>query len=207
MAKIKGYNELKKAIKNTSRQEWEIAINTNNQRGKVYNQAELLEMFPADNGDASGASKTCYILDSIVIKRQKRNSAGCFGNQVTQEINCFLSADDELKNILCPILAYYKVKSDKVNDESDKAYEKYLIIAQKCIEIDDFQSCCEKAHKMNSDKGYYNRYQTGYDAYRALGKILYKNDIHDWEGHPGNSGIIFDYEKGYYKAVLIDYGL
>jgi hypothetical protein len=60
---------------------------------------------------------------------------------------------------------------------------------------------------MNIDKGYYNKYNSGHDAYKALGNILYKNDIHDWEGHPGNSGIIFDYEKGYYKAVLIDYGL
>ena len=207
MSKIKGYNELKKAIKKSSRQEWEIAINTNNQRGKVYTQEELLQMYPANDGDASGASKTCYILNNIVIKRQRKNSCGCFGNQVAQEIECFVNANDKLKDILCPILAYYKVKSDKVNNEDKKAYEKYLIISQKAIYIDDFQTCCEKAFQMNIDKGYKNNFADYNEMYNELAKVLKKNGINDWQGHTGNSGIIFDYENNYYKAVLVDYGL
>lgn len=207
MAKIKGYNELKKAIKNNSRYEWELAINTNNQRGKVYNQEELLQMFPANNGDAHGASKTCYVLDKIVIKRQKTNCHKCFRNQVAQEINCFLNANEDLKEILCPILSYFKVKSDKVNDEDEKAYLKYMVISQKAVYIDDFKTCCYKAFEMNNNKGHYNKFIDANTMYKQLGRILINNNIHDWEGHDGNSGVIFDYEKGYYKPVLIDYGL
>lgn len=207
MSKISGYNELKKAIKNHSRYEWELAINTNNQRGKVYSQTELLKMFPNDNGDDSGASKTCYILDNIVIKRQKQNSCGYFGNQVANEINCFVNADEKLRSVLCPILAYYKVKSDKVNDDDKKAYEKYLIISQKAVYVNDFETCCQKAFDLNIQKGYYNIFKDWETMYNALAKILKTNNINDWQGHGGNSGVIFDYENNCYKAVLIDYGL
>ena len=207
MSKVNGYKELKKAIKASSRLEWEIAVNTNNQRGKVYTQTELLEMFPADNGDANGASKTCYILDNIVIKRQKPNCNKMFGNQVGAEIDCFINANEKLRDVLCPILSYFKVKSDKVTDKDAKAYEKYLIISQKAIFIGYFEECCEKAFKMNEEEGYYNIYNSWYDMLNRLSDILNDNNINDWEGHPCNSGIIFDYENNCYKPVLIDYGL
>ena len=207
MSKVSGYKELKKAIKVSSRLEWEIAINTNNQRGKVYTQTELLEMFPADNGDANGASKTCYVLDNIVIKRQKPTCNRDFGNQVAKEIECFIKANDELRSVLCPILAYYGVKSDKVTAEDDKAYEKYLVISQKAIYIGDFDDCCKKAFELNEEEGYYNKYIDHYTMYRRLGDILYNNNINDWDGHPYNSGVIFDYENNRYTAVIIDYAL
>lgn len=209
MAKIKGYNELKKAIKNHSRYEWELAINTNNQRGKVYTQEELLKMFPAEEGDAHGASKTCYVLEKIVIKRQKTNCYKGFykSNQVANEINTFINATEELKNVLCPILSYFKVKSDKVNDEDNKAYSKYIMISQKAIIIDDFKNCCYKAFKLNQQNNFRNIYINAEEMYRELERVLNKNGIDDWYGHDGNSGVIFDYENGYYKPVLIDYGL
>ena len=206
MSKISGYNQLKKAIKKASRFEWEVAINTNNQRGKVYTQEELLQMYPADNGDASGASKTCYVLDNIVIKRQKENSCGYFGNQVAQEINCFVNASEKLRSVLCPILAYYKVKSDKVNDEDKKAYSKYIVISQKAIYIDTLENCIQEAYDLNSANGFYNILDVN-TMYKQIAKILNDNNINDWQGHPGNSGVIFDYENNCYKAVLIDYGL
>ena len=207
MSKITGYNELKKAIKTNSRYEWEIAINTNNQRGKVYGQEELLKMFPANGGDASGASKTCYILDMIVIKRQSNNYRNCFGNQVAQEIEAFINASDELKNVFCPILSYYKCKSDKVTSDSQKAMNKYVVISQKATDIDDFYNCCEIAFNKNIQEGHKNRYNSPDEMYNRLSDILTDNDIHDWDGHPYNSGVIFDYEKKCYKPVLIDYGL
>lgn len=215
MSKVKGYNELKKAIKDASRLEWEIAVNTNNQRGKVYNHEELLKLYPAGyNGDDNGASKVCHLtahtgekFKHICIKRQIKIDKRGWGNQTAQEINCFVNADEELKSVLCPILAYYKVKSDKVNDNDDKAHQKYMIIAQKAVYINDFRSCCLKAFEMNKDGGYYNRFTSYTEMYQQLAHILTKNHIHDWQGHGGNSGIIFDYEKGYYKPVLIDYGL
>lgn len=215
MSKVKGYNELKKVIREDSRLEWEIAVNTNNQRGKVYNHEELLALYPAGYaGEEHGASKICHLTSHtgekfkhIIIKRQIKIDKRGWGNQTAQEINCFVNANDELKNVLCPILAYYKVKSDKVNDNDDKAHQKYMIIAQKAIYINDLQSCCLKAFEMNKSNGLYNKYYDYYEAYKALCKILDRNNIHDYRGHGGNSGVIFDYEKGYYKAVLIDYGL
>lgn len=207
MSKVKGYNELKKAIKASSRLEWEIAINTNNQRGKVYSQAELLEMFPNNGGNASGASKVCYILDNIVIKRQSIHCDKMFGNQVGAEIDCFLNADEKLRDVLCPILSYFKVKSDKVTAEDKKAYEKYLVISQKAIYIDYFEECCKKAFNLNEEEGYYNIYSSWYEMLNKLSNILNDNNINDWEGHPYNSGVVFDYENNCYKPVLIDYGL
>ena len=61
--------------------------------------------------------------------------------------------------------------------------------------------------KQFTEEGYYNKYIDHYTMYRRLGDILYKNNINDWDGHPYNSGVIFDYEHNRYTAVIIDYAL
>lgn len=83
--------------------EWELAFNTNNQRGKVYNQEELKDLYNR-RGQHQGASKCVHTNNHngdefkyIAIKRSlrsgympnvKQEHADCTGNQIIDEINC-----------------------------------------------------------------------------------------------------------------------
>ena len=99
-------SHLAKAKKNDPQAllEWLVSCNTNAQRGKTYDQHELLVLYDRD-GDAEGASKACHLtahngerFKYIVIKRHKvwgyiPNASGehskCTGNQLLDEVNCW----------------------------------------------------------------------------------------------------------------------
>lgn len=199
---------------------YEYKIASSNTRIGVIGQAELKRCYGRVYGDASGATKVCHIrhyetdeqFKYIVIKRfSKYGSTFCkgTGNQVIDEIDTYNKIMNESPadlDFICPIVKAYTTKSDKVPDvNSEKARDNCMIIAQKASHISNAYEACEKAEELNDENGY-----IGTDAdtrYSEIERFCRKYNMHDVLGHGANSGVIFDYEKNCYKAVVIDYAL
>lgn len=196
-----------------NRPEWLIAVNTNHNRGKVYDQWELLDMFPRNGGDDHGATKVVHILTDIVIKRHMRHgympeirNARGTGNQLIDEAK-FYEAVALLPeaDLLCPVLKYFTSKSDKVDARSEKMQHNVIIVAQRAHHISSASRACRKAEELNLQNGY-----NGESAGCRYAKLQALAEAQNWRDvmhNPGNSGVIFDYAKNCYKAVFVDYAL
>lgn len=201
--------------------EWLMACNTNSNRGHVFDQAELNSLYARDDYNAEcGATKTCHTTSHegqkfkyIVVKRHQthgylpecRNSKAT-GNQLIDEINCWLEfAELPEADLLCPILKYFTSKSDKVSATSETMQHNVVIIAQKAVKVGDAQSMCRKAEEMNDSMGYHG--ESAESRYRKFEALSKSKNWRDVMHNRGNSGVIFDYAQGCYKAVFIDYAL
>ena len=203
--------------------EWEMACNTNSQRGKVWDWQELSKLYARTDWDGEcGASKICHILNHngdafkhIVLKRHKVGGyipnvrgehAKCSGNQLIDEIACWQEfAETEYSDLLCPILKYFTSKSDKVTATSETMQKNVMIIAQKAVYVGDASQACRKAEKLNRENGYRGEYAS--ERYESLKAFSKRQGWRDAMHNCGNSGVVFDYSKGCYKAVFIDYAL
>lgn len=207
--------------------EWEMACNTNVQRGNVYQQEYILNHYSRKMGwdNERGATKICHLKNEngedfkyIVIKRARREEDGlyipdargehenCTGNQLIDEINCWLEYQEKPEaDLLCPILKYFTSKSDQVTATSKKMFNNIVIIAQRAIYVDNAKYACKKAEELNNQYGFIGEdYATRYEKLKALSKARgWRDAMHNG----GNSGVIFDYNKNCYKAVFIDYAL
>lgn len=214
------------------RYEWEMACNTNVNRGNVYSQEYIHETYERGNYNGynrhnHGATKLVHLenaetgkaFEYIVIKRhmkhgylpERRNNKAT-GNQLIDEINCWNEyAETEKADLLCPILKYFTSKSDKVTSTSEKMQYNVVIIAQKAVYVGDAKSACKKAWQLNLDNDLFNLNNSEYESiderYKKLQALSNENNWRDAMYNPGNSGVIFDYSKGCYKAVFIDYAL
>jgi hypothetical protein len=211
MAKAKKHNP-------QARLEWEMSCNTNNQRGKVYDQHELLELYSRRIGTdcENGFSKVCHLyshegkkFDNIVLKRhQHGRHADHLGNQLIAEIECWNElAETADADLLCPVLKYFTSKSDKVSETSETMKRNVIIIAQKAVFVGDVESACEEAERLNAEKGINDGIEPAEERYEAMRELARRRRWRDVMWNDGNSGVIFDYAKGCYKAVFIDYAL
>ena len=190
---------------------------SSNMRVGVVNHSEFKKYYPRTNGDGSGATKVTHThyhdengrhweFSDIVVKRLKHNLLTFLGNQGIKEIEMWVKYHDtELADILCPILKYFTSKSDKVTEMSETMLNNVVIVAQKATDIGDIKSACKSAENRNRANGYNGT--DAIDREQEILRLVKKYNIHDVIGHGGNSGVVFDYSKGCYKAVLIDYGL
>ena len=182
-----------------------------------YSHEEFQSMFSRRYGGHTGATKRTHTqhpdgwqFEFIVVKRYKYNGhefwgEGC-GNQLIDEINCWVKfSETPDADYLCPILKYFTCKSDKVKPLADKMKERVVIIAQKAEYVSDLRDACLEAERMNRMNGYHGESASERKAKLLdLAKRMGWRDV-EWNG--GNSGVVFDYAKGYYKAVFIDYAL
>jgi hypothetical protein len=196
--------------------EWEISCNTNIQRGKVYKQTELMNLYDRDSEDGEyGATKTCHLKSHIgnefkyiVVKRHQTNGfiPGGVHNQLIDEVNFWnMYAEKNEADYLCPILKYFTSKSDKVTATSETMQNNVIIIAQKALFVGSAKEACDEAEYLNEMEGY-----SGIDTdtrYKQLEHFANINNWWDVMENSGNSGVIFDYSLNCYKAVFIDYAL
>ena len=203
--------------------EYELTFNTNANRGKIYNQTDINRLYARDDWHAAnGASKTCHLQNHlgqdfkyIVIKRHQDGGyipraaaehSKCTGNQLIDEINCWLEyAETPIADLLCPILKYYTSKSDKVSATSEKMQANVVIIAQRAVYVGNADKACREAERLNADNGFAG--ETAQRRYRKLEQLSNEQGWRDAMYNRGNSGVIFDYSKNCYKAVFIDYAL
>lgn len=203
--------------------EWEIACNTNAQRGNIYNQETINQLYARNDWDSpEGASKICHVKNHngdsfkfIVIKRHKtggyipnvaREHKNCTGNQLVDEINCWLEfAETETADLLCPILKYFTSKSDKVTATSETMQQNVVIISQKAVYVSSARHACNKAEQLNRENGF--KGESSDIRYAKLENLSNRQGWRDAMYNHGNSGVIFDYAQNCYKAVFIDYAL
>ena len=203
--------------------EWLIACNTNAQRGHVFDQSELMELYSRSDWDCDcGASKIVHLdnhmgeaFKYIVIKRHKvggyipnarREHKKCSGNQLIDEVACWQEfADAPESDLLCPVLKYFTSKSDKVTATSETMQRNVMIIAQKAVYVGDASEACRKAERLNKEKGL--RGESYSKRYDKMAELSERQGWRDAMYNGGNSGVIFDYAKNCYKAVFIDYAL
>lgn len=222
MAKEKKYDE-------NTLLEWEIACNTNNKRGKVFNQSKLKELYSNEweiifrkEGVKTGASKIVHTynhedepFNHIVIKRHQiggyideheYDDTPMTGNQLIDEILTWeMYCDKEESDFFCPVLKSFTSKSDKVNPTSFKAQDNVIIISQKATNIGDAWDACEAAESKNIEEGYYGTpASVRFDHMEEISDRLGWRDV---IRNPANAGVIFDYSQRCYKAVFVDYGL
>lgn len=192
------------------RDEWMIGVNTNGTRKgyKVYDQHELKAMFDRYGECSDGATKAVHKLNYIVVKRHKpygyqpSDPHSC-GNQLIDEINCFLKYNDKPESdFLCPILKYYTSKSDKVTATSETMQDNVLIVAQKAEKVGTLWEMCQEAYERNGYKG-----ETPIKRYDKMVEFSNMNHWRDAVKNGGNSGVIYDYRERVWKAVFIDYAL
>lgn len=218
MAKEKKYND---AI----RYEWEMACNTNKNRGNVPSQEYIHDRYGRDLGwsKKNGASKVVHLTNEygqefkhIVIKRHRvdgympdpdwESNEYVTGNQLIDEINCWQRyAETEDADFLCPILKFFTSKSDKVTATSEKMQSNVVIISQRAYHISDAEDACYMAERLNRENGFIG--ESAYDRLESLQDMAKRNSWRDVMRNSGNSGVIFDYSKNCYKAVFIDYAL
>ena len=204
--------------------EWEISCNTNVNRGKVYSQEELIQLYSRRCGGnaENGATKVCHLENHngvdfkyIVIKRMHTRAyipdleyehSKCTGNQLIDEINCWNEyAETEYADLLCPVLKYFTSKSDKVTATSKTMCNNVVIIAQKAVYVNSATFACARAESLNIQHRYKGESaQTRFEKLKAFSK---KQGWRDAIHNPGNSGVIFDHNTNCYKAVFIDYAL
>ena len=195
--------------------EWEMSCNTNNNRGHVYDQHEINELYSRHSWDCeNGATKICHTKDHngnnfqyIVVKRFLKHGHVIGGkNQLIEEIKCWDKyAETKDADFLCPILKYFTSKSDKVGKTSETMKENVVIIAQKAVYVSSAEWACKKAEALNKAEGYIG--ESAKVRYEKLKDMSDRNGWWDAMKNPGNSGVIFDYYKNCYKAVFIDYAL
>lgn len=199
-----------------ARLEWEMACNTNTQRGQVWDQTEINAQYSRRSNwdDAQGATKVCHLRNHngdefkyIVVKRYKRNGWEIQGNQLVAEINCWQElAETADADLLCPILKYFTSKSDKVADTSETMKENVVIIAQKAVYVSNVYKCCQKAYEMNKAEGKHGeRPEERLEKMKSLSRRRHWFDV--MREAEGNCGVIYDYATECYKAVVIDYAL
>lgn len=204
--------------------EWEMTTLTSPDRGHVWSQKEISEVYSRQiKGNDYGASKVVHLFchngrefDSIVVKRHRidgwltehaRNPESVqTGNQMIDEINCWLKfAGEPESDLLCPILKYFKAKSDKVAACSEKMQERVIIIAQKAVYVGDCERCCFEAMRFNQSEGYFSDFWE--DRLEEMESFSDRMGWRDALYNPGNCGVIFDHAQQRYKAVFIDYAL
>lgn len=213
---FKNFMAKQKNVSDHLKTEYEIAFQTNNNRGHVYNQSELKELYNRDSWNGNtGATKvthmTCHDgidFEFIVVKRFKEYGwiRRDIGNQLVREIQFWQKyANTEYADLLCPMLKFFTSKSDKVNEFSEKMKDNVIIISQKAIFVSSAQTCCNKAEELNEQYGYDG--DSSWYRYELLKDFSNKNEWEDCMNNPGNSGVIFDYNSNCFKAVFIDYAL
>ena len=195
--------------------EWEMSCNTNNERGHVYDQHEINKLYSRNDwGADNGATKICHTechngndFQYIVVKRFLADGHIIAGkNQLIEEIKCWEKyAETSDSDFLCPILKYFTSKSDKVAKTSEKMKNNVVIIAQKAVYVSSARWACEKAERLNKEHGYIG--ESAKVRFEKLKDMSDRNGWWDAMNNGGNSGVIFDYHKGCYKAVFIDYAL
>ena len=196
---------------------FEYKVATNNMRVGTIDQSEIKELYTRKVTCKvhCGATKLTHTLfhedDSefrhIVIKRFKERGCNIDGkNQLVSEIKAWQKyALTPNADFLCPIMKYFMSRSDKVDENSETMKENVIIIAQKACYVQNARRACQKAEELNAEGGY-----NGTDAatrYDQLKEFSRMNGWWDAVGNGGNSGVIFDYSQGCYKAVFIDYAL
>ena len=197
----------------------EYKIASTNTRIGITGQSELKKLYPRNNGDASGATKTVHTKSAItgkpfkyiVIKRFAKYGVVFpkgSGNQLFDEVaayNRIMESDERGSDFICPVIKAYFTKSNHNDPTGVKGLDNAVIVAQKATHIGDLRDACIDAEFMNRSEGY-----NGQDAdsrYKDIKQWCRDNDLHDVVDHPANCGVIFDYSKRCYKAVIIDYAL
>lgn len=174
-------------------------------------------IFSRRRGGHTGATKRTHThhpdgweMRFFVVKRYRHdgwdfNGEGC-GNQLIDEINCWVKLSDTADaDFLCPIFKYETAKSDKCRSLSETMKDRVCIIAQKAVWVDDLYGACREAERRNRENGYHGISANSRVA--QLEDMARRMGWRDVKHNPGNSGVIFDYAQGCYKAVFIDYAL
>ena len=204
--------------------EWLMACNTNANRGHIFDQSEIHELYCRDGWRlAHGASKTTHLqchngesFKYIVVKRHQtggyidehadRPDTKQTGNQMIDEINCWLEFQEtEKADFLCPILKYFTSKSDKVSAISEKMQANIVIIAQRAVYVGSACAACLEAERLNDKHRLHG--MSADDRLQSMRRMSKEQGWRDAMNNPGNSGVIYDYHKNCYKAVFIDYAL
>lgn len=218
-------NEMSKRAKTDMRIRYEYTLAGTNQRVGVANQEDIINEYPRNYRGAHGASKIVFTeatktenrdsfeFEYVVIKRMKAHCLDWLGNQVFAEADTYsrLVADNDT-DCVCPVIKYFGTKSDKHPDRDDaKQMDNAVIIAQKASNIGSMEEACETAQFMNANE--HERYinqltcESSEVRYEKLKRWATRHELNDVINHPENCGVIYDYAKRCYKAVIIDYAL
>lgn len=146
-----------------------------------------------------GISKVAYGMDDIVISFNNRNIV----NQVKAQIDFWnkvaLTPDSDYFN---PVLSYGLHRGDKVYKEDNRYIDKSFIVSQRAQVFTTLEETIKQMFLFNH-KAFNGRDIENYK--RRLLAAAKRNGIKDI--HNGNFGLVYDYSKGEYKAVIIDYSI
>lgn len=204
-------------VRENNKEEYLLACCKNTEVYNIPTAEEIKAKYPRVKkweAEKNGASKCAYILNNIVIKRylidgyideHQYDDSELTGNQIVDEIKCFLEFQNRPEaDLICPILRYHMGRG-KTNHTSEYGLDEAIVICQRAIEVDDARTCCKIAEARNKNEGF--KGESASDRYNKLVEFSKKQGWRDAIYNSGNSGVIFDYNANCYKAVFIDYAL
>lgn len=191
--------------------EYRLAHATKPEQNPI-DQWEAKELFDR-RGQHRGATKCTHTMhpdgwyfETIVVKRIRLHAAVQLGNQGKFEARTWEHfATTPEADLLCPVLRWWGSKSDKVLENSEKDRDNLVMVCQKAVATGTARQMCVEAERLNRQNGL-----NGESANRRLAKLEALASEQGWWDvlhNGGNSGVIYDYGKGIYKAVFIDYAL
>ena len=146
-----------------------------------------------------GLSKVAYGMRDIVICFNKPNFTNQVKNQVDFWNKIALTADADYFN---PVLSYGLHRGDKLYKNDNRYIDKSFIVSQKAELFPTIDECIKQMFIYNQ-AAFNGRDVANYK--RKLEAVAKRYDIRDILN--GNIGLIYDYSKGEYKTVFIDYAL
>ena len=146
-----------------------------------------------------GLSKIAYGMDNIVICFNSKNIINQVKNQVEFWSKIALTDDAEYFN---PVLSYGLHRGDKLYKNDNRYIDKSFIVSQKAEVFETIEECIRNMFIFNKT-AFDGRDVANYK--RRLEAVAKRNNIADVKSN--NVGLIFDYSKGEYKTVFIDYAI
>lgn len=146
-----------------------------------------------------GVSKVAYGMDDIVICFNNKNITNQIKNQVELWNRIALTADAVY---FSPVLSYGLHRGNKLYKNDNRYIDKSFIVSQKAELFPTIDECIKQMFIYNQ-AAFNGRDVANYK--RRLEAVAKRYNITDI--HNGNIGLIYDYSKGEYKAVFIDYAI
>ena len=147
----------------------------------------------------SGLSKIAYGMNDIVICFNSKNITNQVKNQVEFWNKIALTADADYFN---PVLSYGLHRGDRLYKNDNRYIDKSFIVSQRAELFSTIDECIKNMFIFNKTP-FNGRDITNHK--RRLEAVAKRNNIKDVKSN--NVGLIFDYNKGEYKTVFIDYAL
>ena len=150
-----------------------------------------------------GATKIAYGTRHLAICFIRDDHSDFFGNQISLQVKVWkrvaLTPEAQYFN---PVISYGLHRGNKLSTTDERYLNKSFIVSQRAEFYDTIPEAIRQAFIKNCQQYTPDMITAYYDAMKAAADKYNIGDL-----HCDNAGVIFDYSRRKYRAVITDYGL